>query len=265
MKKTDCETIKLGKGEINRYHSGDLSLYVYKTNDPIEDVSLILEKGKRALVIEPPCFVENLTELEEFLRSQGFKAEGLILAYHMTGAHFIREAKRYSTRNAEDYGTKGAGKATVDKFADTFGSGFDPSLNRVTGYIEGDSITIAGITLNIERTPEAFDIEIPALNAKYIHMLGHDVHSIIIGTKEINAQLARLEVCVRKGYELILTSHYPPEDLEDVKQKIGYLKKLHQTALQAKTADEFKVMMQKQFPEYRGEHYLNMTAQALFG
>jgi hypothetical protein len=264
MKKSEFTVIKLGKGEINQYRGDSLNLLVYKTNDPLSNVTLVLEKERRALVIEPPCFVENLSELEQYLRSQGFKVEGLLLAYHMTGANFIKEAKRYSTRNAAEFGTKGQGKAMVDSFAAAFGSAFDPSVNQVTDYIDGDSVTIAGITLNINRTPDAFDIEIPALKTKYVHMLGHDVHSIIGSVGDIERELAMLEICASKGYDLFLSSHYPAENLDDVRQKIEYLKRLRHIAAQAKSAEEFKQMMLKEFPKYGGEHYLDKTAQFLF-
>jgi hypothetical protein len=264
MKKNECTVIKLGKGEINRYQGDNLNLLVYKTNDPLNDVTLILEKEKRAVVIEPPCFRANLLELEQYLRSQGFKAEGLVLAYHMTGAGFIKEARRYSTRNAVEFGTKGPGKAMVDNFAGVFGNDFDPSINQVTGYIDGDSITIADITLNIERTSEAFDIVIPALRARYVHMLGHDVHSIVSSIENIEHELIKLEGCAAKGYDLILSSHYPAEDTDDLRQKIDYLKRIRQIASEAKSAEEFKQLTRKEFPVCGGEHYLDKTAQFLF-
>jgi hypothetical protein len=264
MKKSEFTVINLGSGEINQYQGDSLNLLVYKTNDPLSNITLILEQEKRALVIEPPCFVANLLELEQYLRSQEFKVEGLLLAYHMTGANFIKDAKRYSTRNAAEFGTKGPGKAMVDRFADTFGSVFDPSINQVTDYIDGDSVTIAGITLNIDRNPEAFDIEIPGIKAKYVHMLGHDVHSIISSVGNIEKELSKLEDCIGKRYDLILSSHYPAEDLEDVRQKIDYLKRLRHIAAQAKSAAEFKQLVRKEFPKYGGEHYLDMTAQFLF-
>jgi hypothetical protein len=264
MKKNECTVIKLGKGEINEYRGDSLNLLVYQTHDPLSNVTLILEKEQRALVIEPPCFVENLAELEQYLRSQQFNVEGLLVAYHMTGANYFKGAKRYSTRNAAEFGTKGQGKAMVDSFAAAFGSAFDASINQVTDYIDGDSVTIAGITLNIDRTPDAFDIEIPAIKAKYVHMLGHDVHSIIGSARNIERELVKLEGCAAKGYDLFLSSHYPAEDIHDVRQKIEYLKRLASIAVQAKSAEEFKRMARKEFPQYGGEHYLDKTARFLF-
>jgi hypothetical protein len=265
MKKNDFTTIKLAKGEINHYHFEHIDLRVYKTCDPMNDITLILEKEKRIVVIEPPCFKDNLSELEEYLRGLDCKIEGLLPAYHMTGANFIKEAKRYSTRNAEEFALKGAGKAMVDNFAKTFGSAFESSINKVTDYIDGHSVSIAGILLNIEETDEAFDIEIPEINVKYMHLLGHDVHSIVFSKSHIAAELTKLTECIKKGYDLIFSSHYPPEDLADVQEKIDYLKKLQSAAAAAKTPLEFMQTMKKEFPAYGGDHYLEMTSQCLFG
>ncbi|GHU77410.1 hypothetical protein FACS189461_5750 [Spirochaetia bacterium] len=265
MKKTDFTSIKLAKGEINHYHFKRIDLRVYKTNDAMDDITLILEKEKRIVVIEPPCFVDNLAELENYLRGLDAKVEGLLLAYHMTGAGFIKEAKRYSTRNAEAFGARGQGKAMVENFAKAFGGAFDSSINRVTDYIDGTTVSIAGITMNIAKTPEAFDIEIPEINVKYVHLLGHDVHSIIFSKDHLDAELAKLAGCINKGYALMLSSHYPPEDLADVRMKIDYLKKLKRAAAATKTPEEFMATVKKGFPQYGGAHYLEMTAKGLFG
>ncbi|GHV94589.1 hypothetical protein AGMMS50293_09090 [Spirochaetia bacterium] len=265
MQKNDFISTRLTKGEINHYHFKHLELYVYKTNDPMNDITLILKKDKRIVVIEPPCFTENLVELEQYLHTLDARTEGLVLAYHMTGAHFMKEAKRYSTRNAEEFGTYGPGKAMVNDFSKTFGSAFDSSINKVTDYIDRACVSIAGIEMNIEMTHEAFDIEIPEINLKYMHLLGHDVHSIIISKSRIDTEITKLTGCIKKGYDLICSSHYPPEDTSDVRVKIGYLKKLKSAVAAAKTSEEFIQTMKKEFPNYGGDHYLEMTAHILFG
>jgi hypothetical protein len=227
-------------------------------------VCLILEKQKQAVVIEAPCFHTNLTEFEQYLRESKLDIEGMILAYHMTGGSILKGVKRYSTKNAEDYGWKGRGKSAVENFTQTFGAAFDPALSAVTDYIEGDSAVIAGITMNIERNNDAFDIEIPEINAKYIHMLGHDVHSIIASTAQADQEIENLQECVKKGYNLIFTSHYPPEHPQDINEKINYLKRIKSASLTAKSAQEFKQIIKKEFPAYTGENYLDMTAQSLY-
>ena len=95
-------------------------------------------------------------------------------------------------------------------------------------------------------------------------MLGHDSHSIVANAGHADAIIAELNGYIQKGYELILTSHYTPEDLKDAQTKIDYLNKLKEIAAKSKNADEFKTEVKKSFPEYGGENYLDMTAGMFF-
>ena len=102
------------------------------------------------------------------------------------------------------------------------------------------------------------------MNAVYTHMLGHDCHSIVAGTEHADAMIVQLGEFKAKGYDLILTSHYTPEDLKDVDTKIAYLENLKAIAADCRSAEEFKAAVQKQYPDYSGENYLDMTAGFFF-
>ncbi len=82
----------------------------------------------------------------------------------------------------------------------------------------------------IKQTADAFDVELPEINAVYTHMLGHDCHSIVAGAGHADAMIAELRSYIAKGYDLILTSHYTPEDLKDAQTKIDYLENLKNIA-----------------------------------
>jgi len=69
---------------------------------------------------------------------------------------------------------------------------------------------------------------------------------------------------IAKGYDLILTSHYTPEDLKDAETKIAYIENLKGIAAGCENADEFKAEVKKQYPAYSGENYLDMTAGFFF-
>ena len=73
-----------------------------------------------------------------------------------------------------------------------------------------------------------------------------------------------LYTSIAKGYGLILTSHYTPEDLKDAAAKIRYLENLKTIAASCTDADAFKEEAKKQYPGYSGENYLNMTAGFFF-
>lgn len=265
MKKNDCTLTKLDTGEIALYDLGNIRLHAYQTNDPIDDEVFIVEKDGRGFVIEYPCFRDNIAELEQYLDDAGIAVEGILAAYHMAGASFLAGTPVYATAEADAYGHAGGGKALIDNFAGVFGDVFDSSIAEVTNVIEGDRLELAGIEMNIVRTPDAFDIEIPAINSVYTHMLGHDCHSIVAGEAHADAVIAQLKAYQDAGIDLVLTSHYTPEDLKDVATKIAYLEKLKELASQSNDANDFKQKMQERYPEYAGENYLDMTVGFFFG
>ena len=262
MNKNTFSTINLPKGEVNIYDFGAVKLHAYKTNDFIDNEAFIVEKGGHAVILESPCFFDNIRELTEYLSDK--KAEGMLVAYHGAGASFLPEVPKYATQTALDYSQNGGGKALIDSFTNTFGEIFDNSIHKVTNVIRPGKITIAGMKFVIKQTAEAFDVEIPEINAVYTHMLGHDCHSIVASAGHADAIIAQLKGYIAKGYGLILTSHYTPEDLKDAAAKIRYLENLKTIAASCTDADAFKEEAKKQYPGYSGENYLNMTAGFFF-
>lgn len=257
MNKNTFTTVKLTKGEMNVYDFDDIKLHAYKTNDFIDDEVFIVEKNGKAVIIESPCFFDNNKELTEYLR--GLQVEGMLVAYHGAGATFLPNVPKYATQNAADY-SRGGGKALITNFKSAFGEIFDSSVHEITNLIEAGKITIGGIDFIINQTADAFDIEIPEINAVYTHMLGHDCHSIVAGAGHADEIITELRSYIEKGYDLILTSHYTPEDLKDAQTKINYLENLKKIAANCIDADSFKAEVQKKYPEYSGQNYLDMTA-----
>lgn len=265
MKKNECTTKKLGKGEVAVYDFGEARLHAYKTNDPIDDEVFIVEKDGKGFVIELAPFFDNIEELTGYIADNGIEITGIIPPYHMAGATFLPGTPIYSTKEADEYGHAGGGKALIDNFTAVFGSAFDSSIPDVTDYIEGDELTLAGIPMRIVRNQDAFDIEIPTINSVYTHMLGHDCHSIVAGAGHADAIIAQLKGYEDAGYDLVLTSHYTPEDLKDVQTKIEYLEELKGLAAGSKSAEDFKAKAEERYPNYAGENYLDMTAGFFFG
>lgn len=262
MNKNTFTTVKLEKGEMNIYDFGSVKLHAYKTNDFIDDEVFIVEKDGKAVIIESPCFFDNNKELEQYLKD--VEVEGMLIAYHGAGGTFLPNVPKYATQNAVEYSENGGGKNLINSFTGAFGEIFDNSVHKITDVIGEGKVTIGGIDFIIRQTPEAFDIEIPEINAVYTHMLGHDCHSIVAGATHADAIIAQMREYIEKGYDLILTSHYTPEDLKDAETKITYIKNLKKIATECSNAEEFKLEVQKQYSEYSGENYLDMTAGFFF-
>ncbi len=256
--------IQLNKGYILVYDFGNVKVHNYNTQDYIDDQVIMLEKNNKVVVIESPAFYDNNVELENYIKSLGVTLDGVLLSYHMGGGTFLSEAKKYATHKADEYGHTGGGKALVDNFAKTFGESFDNNIHNVTDYIESGKITLADIEMNIIPTNDGYDIEIPEINSIYTHMLGSDCHSIIAGTEHANAMIQTLKGYITKNYNLILTSHYIPEDLKAVETKITYIETLLNIADSCSNANEMIEKVKKEFPEFSGINYLEMTAGFFF-
>ena len=258
MNKNTFKTVNLEKGIMNIYDFGSIKLHAYKTNDFIDDEVFILEKKGKGVIIESPCFFDNIKELTEYLKD--IQIAGMLVAYHGAGALFLPDVPKYATRNAIEYSEKGGGKALVENFAGAFGEIFDASIHNITNVVPEGRITVGGIEFEIKQTAEAFDIVIPEINAVYTHMLGHDCHSIVAGSAHADGIIAELKSYIQKGYDLILTSHYTPEDLKDAQTKIDYIENLKKIAAACADAETFKAEVRKQYPAYSGQNYLDMTA-----
>lgn len=264
MKNTDCKEVRLVKGLVQVYGIEKTKLHAYNTNDAIGDTVFILEKNGKALIIEQPCFFDNIKELAEYVDSAGLKIKAKMLAYHMAGGSFLPEIPVYATTNAENYTNAGGGKSLIANFTQAFGETFDPSVSKVTDIIETGPMEVSAIQANIIKTSEAYDIEFPESNIIYTHMLGADTHSIIAGKDHADALIKQLNGFIDKKYKLILSSHHMPETLDDVKVKIAYIEDIKKIAAESKNAEEFKTAAKKQFADYHGENYLDMTTGFFF-
>lgn len=256
--------IDLEKGNVLVYDFKDVKAHNYNTEDTIADQVILLEKNNKLVVIESPIFYDNNKELEEYIKSLNVEIEGVLLAYHMGGGTFLKDAKKFATHNADQYGHQGGGKELIDDFTQAFGEPFDSKIHDVTNYIEQGELTLADIKMNIIPTTEAYDIEIPEINSIYTHMLGSDCHSIIAGVDHANALIETLKGYLEKNYNLIFTSHYVPEDINAVKTKISYIETLLNIASTCVTAEEMIEKVDKEYPEYSGHNYLEMTANFFF-
>lgn len=264
MNKNTFTKQTLAKGEMNVYEFGAMKLHAYKTNDFIDDEVFLFEKDGKVVILEAPCFYDNIRELTGYLAEQNLEAAGLLLSYHMAGASFLPDVPVYATANAEEYGHHGGGAGLIQNFASAFGESFDSSIFTVTNTIGEGEMDLGGITFLIHKTADAFDVEIPEINAVYTHMLGHDCHSIVAGAGHADDIIAQLNSYLTSGYDLVLTSHYTPEDLKDVKTKIAYLHELKAIALKSANIEEFKAAVRAAYPNYAGENYLDMTAGFFF-
>lgn len=177
MNKTADRTVALDKGRVDVYTKNGVTLYAYQTRDLIDNEAFVLAKKGRGVVIELPCFFDNIRELTDFLKSEGVTVETKFVAYHAAGASFLPEVPAYGTESSVAYNTTGGGAGLVANFKNAFGDSFDPAICEVDYVLEEGEIELADIRFAVKPNAEAFDLEIPEINCVYTHMMGHDCHS----------------------------------------------------------------------------------------
>ena len=264
MNKTADRTVALDKGRVDVYTKNGVTLYAYQTRDLIDNEVFVLAKKGRGVVIELPCFFDNIRELTDFLKSEGVTVEAKFVAYHTAGASFLPEVPAYGTASSIAYNSTGGGAALVANFHKAFGGSFDESLCTVDHVLEEGETEIAGIRFLVKPNAEAYDLEIPEIRCVYTHMMGHDCHSIVAGCPHADGIISQLNYYIRKGFDLVLTSHYTPEDLKDAQTKINYLNDLKEIACECESAGEMKARVTEKYPEYSGMNYLDMTVGFFF-
>lgn len=257
-----CETVALELGEVEIYDFGDVKLHAYNTKDALGDECYIIEGADSLIEIEVPAFTANHEEWNAYAESLGKPMNDLLIDAHPTGESYVEGMNIYATQAAKDAIESGSTYATVTSLIGMDGLADD--FIEVTDVVEAGTLELGGVEFNIIDTGDTYEIEIPAMNVIYTHMMGGSCHSIIASLDQLDAMLATVEGYQTNGYDLILTSHCAPEDQSAVAAKIAYLEQTKEIASESADAEEFTAAMKEAFPDYAGESYLEMTAGFLF-
>jgi len=261
----ESNKINLGKGFVEVYNFGEIKLHAYQTNDLMNDDCFILENDNNLLLLELPAFHSNLGEFEKYVKGLNKTIEGKVFSDHPNGGDTIfTDVKNYASQGTVNSMNHGTIRHLVDGFIPAFGEDFDEKLPEITDILSKETENIGGFELKIKYHDENIEIEFPQINVVYTHMLGHDVHSIVPGKEAVDATITQLESYLDKGYTLVLSSHYTPETLDDVRTKIEYLKDVNNFAEESNSCDEFKAKVLGKYGNYGGENYLDMTAGGFF-
>ena len=260
----ESKEINLKKGFVDIYDFGDIKLHAYQTNDLMYDESYILENKDNLLLVEFPAFYDNLEEFEGYVKGLNKNIVGKVFSDHPNGGTIFKDVRGYASEGTIKSIKEGTINNLVTGFETSFGGAFAKEYHNITDILKDNKVNIGGFELNITYHDENIEIEFPQINCVYTHMLGHDCHSIVAGENHANAIIEQLKGYKEKGYNLILSSHYTPETLTDVDTKIAYLENIKKIARESKDINEFKEKVKKEYPNYSGLNYLDMTAGYFF-
>lgn len=172
MNKTADRTVALDKGRVDVYTKNGVTLYAYQTRDLIDNEVFVLAKKGRGVVIELPCFFDNIRELTDFLKSKGVTVEAKFVAYHAAARPSCRRSPPTAPNPPSPITRRAAAQGWSANFKNAFGDSFDPAICEVDHVLEEGEIELAGIRFVVKPNAEAFDLEIPEINCVYTHMMG---------------------------------------------------------------------------------------------
>lgn len=260
----DSKRIDLKKSFVQVYDFGEIKLHAYQTNDVMADECFILENDSEVLLLEFPSFYEDMEEFKNYILGLNKKVIAKVFSNHPSGGNEFKDVKSYASRGTIKSMQEGEIFHIVEGFKTAFNGSFASEFHEITDILEESKVKIGGFDLEITYHDEDVEIVFPQINSVYTHMLGHECHSILPSKEAIDGFIHQLEGYLEKGYELILTSHHTPENLEDVKTKIDYLKNVKQIANESNTKEEFIKNVKEKYSDYKCENYLEMTANSLF-
>lgn len=261
--KMPTSTIKqLGVGTVSIYDFGSMKIHDYTANDGLGDETILIETATNMIAIDVPSFKVQLTELVKYTNDINKSVTDLIIGYHPFGGDYFQGAKVYS---AEALIGSSAETGMGANFANSFGDAFATSVPKADVVLKAGKTTIGGVEMVIYSTGDGCDIEIPAINAIFVHMNGSKTHSILGSIEDINTQITKLKGYATKNYNFVLTSHDKLETGKAITEKIAYLERAKEIIASSNSIEEFTVAMKTAFPEYQGEHYLGMSAGMIYG
>lgn len=253
-------------GSFTVYDYGKIKLHAYATNDPLADEAFIVESPDALIGIELPSFTKDLDTWKNYIAGLNKPMNDIFIADHPAGASYVKNMNVYGTETAKESIENGAAAAITQGLYQAFGNSFHggDDVVKINKVVPEGKVTVGGVEFNIINNGYSYDIEIPALNVIHTHMLGKDVHSIMVSFENMDYMVNILEGYQKAGYSMILSSHYVPEGQDAVTEKIAYIKTVKEFAEKYSDKQEFIDAVKKQFPNYSGENYLEMTAGYLY-
>lgn len=263
VRKMKIQTKTLERGSVTVYTlPNGAELHALAMGDALGDQAILVYDEGELLSIEGPLFDEDARFYEQYCRSFNAKKAQILLVDHLVGKSCYPEAELIAPENAVDALLGGAPKGLYDNFASAFG-GIEKEIRQDIKPVKG-TVKVGRVEIEIEPLGEEANVYIPAFEAVYTHMLGHDVHSIVMGSAHAGAIVANLSSFLARNVKLVLTSHYVPEGEDDIRTKIAYVKDLVAIAGRCKSANEFIEKVRAAYPDYGGLNYLEMSAGGFF-
>lgn len=263
---TEVSTTPLGTGEVSVFtFDGGVKIHNFNTKDVMEDNAFVVESKTGLVAVESLAFKKDFPFWGDYLKKLGKPLQAVLISNHPNNAAaWAGDAPVYVSEEAWKAMHSGSTKGIMTGLSKAYGPDFDTALPAAPKMLSLGEHVFEGVRIDVRTDGDGNEFLFPDLKAAYIHMMGSECHSIVGGAAHADALIGQLEALKKEGVTLLFTSHWQPEGVKAMDEKIAYLRALKATAANARSKDEFIAAMKKAYPKYQGEHYLDMTAGFFF-
>lgn len=258
------QMVKLGKGVVRVYRFPQMTLHSFSTGNPMNEETFILETPRSLILAEPPAFNSSLSSMVTYIKSLKKPVAAVLTSYHVTGANYLKGARIYTSPATARSVHRGAIGRMLNTFRRRYGRDFNPYVLKATDTITEEVMKIAGVDFIFYHNGQGYDFEVPEIGVLYTHMLGADTHAFATSLNDYNSQIAGLCKYAERNVNLVISSHHAPEDACAIYEKIDYLGRARDIAWESAGKRDFKANMKAAYPKFKGLHYLDMTADAVY-
>lgn len=250
-----------------------MTIHTYQSNDPMGDVSFVIESKKKLVILEPQAFAPNIDELLAYVKTLNKPVEKIFVAFHPAGLKSYPEGEKVITKPLETFIHSDAGKGMLTHFKEVFKGQMDVEVVPFDSIIsQNNELEVDGITYTFYPTslPGMPGVNID-INSKVLYQhFAPTAHSHpspfhINSLQAIEGALSDAIKAQANGYPLFLGSHYPGKGkMVDLKFQITYLKKMKTIANESTGKSEFIEKMKSSYPELDGEKNIEEIAGNIF-
>lgn len=260
-------------GSFTKDSMNDFTLHTYLSDDPMGDVSFLIETKNALVVLEPQAFTKNIEEFTAYTDTLNKPVEMVLVSFHAGGLSIYTQQKKTTTIPMDGFMKSEHGKGMLAYFDEAFKGAMD------TKTVDFDSVIAPNATVIVDGVTYQFmPTDIPGMPGSQIAinntvLFQHfapaaNTHAspFHVKSKEtIEGALIESRKAQEGNYALIIGSHCPGKGTQaDIDFQITYFETLKKIVAKADNAETMIAEMNAAYPTIQGEKNLQAIAARIY-
>ncbi len=252
----------------------NLRIHTYEAPEAAVFVnSHILETENGLIVVDTQFLRPHAEEFRRYADSLNKPIDRVIVTHshpdHWFGCEYFRDAAIYALREVADQ-IRGGGGAMIQAYAPTFGDAITETVVVPEHIIRPGTETVDGVTLAYEKAEGAeaginLVIELPESRVLIAQDLVYNRVHVFLQQREMDPWLAHLRRFQEKEYDVVLSGHGLPANMQVLADMAGYLGDAKSALAASNDVETLKRHLVGKYPFYRGEYILDISGRYLYG